>query len=223
MGDIMDNLVDNMLNFYDEIRNVNELKQENVTVLNEFIKNEKFMRKFYEEYIDNNIVDIKVVMCGINPGKYGAGKTGIPFIDFNSLSELLLNVQRNDSERSAEFFYSVIKKYGAKKFYSNIYVTNICSIGFVKESKNYNYYQLPENIKEIINMNFLDKMKIVKPNVIIPLSKDVEKTLKYIKSNGKLEGVLIDSRLNHPYFCSIKTNWEKEFNNYSNKLDKYIL
>jgi hypothetical protein len=51
----------------------------------------------------------------------------------------------------------------------------------------------------------------------------VKKTLKYIKSNGKLEGVLIDSRLNHPYFCSIKTNWEKEFNNYSNKLDKYIL
>lgn len=219
----MNSLVDNMLNFYNKIKNLNDLKQENIIVLDEFIKNEKVIRRFYEENIDHNIGNIKVVMCGINPGRYGAGKTGIPFIDFNSLSELLSNVQRNDSERSAEFFYSIIKNYGAKKFYSNIYVTNICSVGFEKDKKNYNYYQLPESVKDIIHMNFLDKMKIVNPDVIIPLSEKVGDTLKELKFEGRLEGIKIDNRLNHPYYCSINTNWEKEFNNYLSKLDKYIL
>ncbi|MDU6040609.1 uracil-DNA glycosylase family protein [Clostridium butyricum] len=218
----MNSLVDNKLNFYNEIRNINQLKEENVTVLNEFISNEKFIRKFYEEYVDYNIGNIKVVMCGINPGRYGAGKTGIPFIDFNSLSELLPYVNRKDSERSAEFFYSIIKNYGAKKFYSNIYVTNICSVGFEKDKKNYNYYQLPKSVKDIIHVNFLDKMSMVNPDVIIPLSKDVEDTLKYLKSGGYLEGIKIENRLNHPYYCSIKNNWKNQFNNYVNKLDNYI-
>ncbi len=219
----MNNLVDNMLSFYNQIRNLNQLKQENVIVLNEFSKNDKVIRKFYEKYIDCNIGNIKVVMCGINPGRYGAGKTGIPFIDFNSLSELLPEVHRKDSEKSAEFFYSIIKNYGAKKFYSNVYVTNICSVGFEKDKKNYNYYQLPGSVKDIIYVNFLDKMKIINPNVIIPLGKDVEDTLKYLKSDGYLEGIKIDNRLNHPYYCSIRTNWENQFNNYVNKLDKYFL
>ncbi|HEY8893143.1 MAG TPA: uracil-DNA glycosylase family protein [Clostridium sp.] len=219
----MNNLVDGMLDLYNKIKNVNELKMENITVLNEFVNNKKFIRKFYEEYVDCNVSDIKVVMCGINPGRYGAGKTGIPFIDFNSLSELLLDVQRNDSERSAEYFYSVIKKYGAKKFYSNIYVTNICSVGFLKDNKNFNYYQLPENIKEIIHLNFLEKIKIVNPKVIIPLSKDVDNTLKYLQHIGELKNILIDNTLNHPFFCSMRSNWEIEFNKYIDKLDKYII
>lgn len=220
---MMNSLVDNMLNFYNKIKKLNELKKENVSVLNEFIKNEKFIRKFYEEYVDCNIGNIKVVMCGINPGRYGAGKTGIPFIDFDSLSELLPGVQRNDSERSAKFFYSVIKEYGAKKFYYNIYVTNICSVGFEKDNKNYNYYQLAKSVKEVIYVNFLEKINILSPDVIIPLSKDVEDTLKNLKSNGELKETLIESRLNHPYYCSIKTNWEREFDNYVKKLKKYIL
>lgn len=219
----MNSLVDNMLNFYNAINSSDELKQQSITVLNEFIENEKLVREFYEKYVNNNIDNIKVVMCGINPGRYGAGKTGIPFIDFNSLSELLQNIKRKDSERSAEFFYSIIKNYRAEKFYSNIYVTNICSIGFEKSKKNHNYYELSEAIKEIIYKNFLEKMKIINPNVIIPLSKEVEKTLKYLKSNGELKNVLIDEGLNHPYYCSIKTNWEKQFKNYISKLDKYIL
>uniref|UniRef100_UPI0022E3F48C uracil-DNA glycosylase family protein n=1 Tax=Clostridium beijerinckii TaxID=1520 RepID=UPI0022E3F48C len=222
-GVMMNSLVDNMLNFYNELRNINHLKEENVTVLNEFINNEEFIRRFYEKYVDHNIGHIKVVMCGINPGRYGAGKTGIPFVDFNSLSELLSDVNRKDSERSAEFFYSIIKNYGAKKFYSNIYVTNICSIGFEKDKKNYNYYQLPKSVKDIIYVNFLDKMKIISPNVIIPLSKYVEDTLKYLKSGVYLEGIEIENRLNHPYYCSIKTNWENQFKKYVNKLDKYFL
>ena len=219
----MNNLVDNMFKFYNEIKAVNELNQENIGVLGEFIKNEKYIRKFYEEYIDSNVGNIKVVLCGINPGRYGAGKTGIPFIDFSSLSELLAEVQRSDSERSSMFFYSVIKKYGAEKFYSNIYATNICSVGFVKDNKNYNYYDLPKNIQDKIYVNFLEKIRIFNPKVIIPVSEKVEKSLKYLKSKGELEGISIESRLNHPYYCSIKSNWEKEFSKYIDTLDKYIL
>lgn len=219
----MNNLVDNMLEFYNKINDSNELKQNNVTVLNEFITNEKFIREFYEKYINNNIDNIKVVMCGINPGRYGAGKTGIPFIDFNSLSEMLPSISRKGNERSAEFFYSIIKNYGAKSFYSNIYVTNICSIGFEKNKKNHNYNKLSENIKGLIYEDFIEKMRVLNPNVIIPLSKEVEKTLKYLKSIGELKYVLIDKRLNHAYHCSIETNWEKEFKNYVNRLNKYIL
>ncbi|NMM63550.1 hypothetical protein HBE96_12865 [Clostridium sp. P21] len=47
----------------------------------------------------------------------------------------------------------------------------------------------------------------------------VEDTLKELKFKGSLEGIEIYSRLNHPYYCSIKTNWEKEFDNYLSKLE----
>jgi len=219
----MNNLVDGMLDLLKKLENEKALKQENITVLNEFTKNEKHIRNFYRDYVDGNIGTIKVVLCGINPGKNGAGKTGIPFIDFNSLSELLTEVKRYDSEKSAGFFYSIIKKYGARKFYSNIYVTNICSVGFLKDNKNYNYYDLPSDVIELIHNNFLLKIKTLNPDVIIPLSKDVEKTLKYLESKGKLDNILIGKRLNHPFFCSIKSNWNNEFEKYSEILDKYVV
>lgn len=42
----------------------------------------------------------RVVLCGINPGRNGAGKTGIPFIDFSGASHLLSGIGQNDSRNN---------------------------------------------------------------------------------------------------------------------------
>lgn len=52
MEEKMNNLVTNMLDFYNKAINIGELKQENITVPNQFIKNEKFIRRKYLESID---------------------------------------------------------------------------------------------------------------------------------------------------------------------------
>ena len=75
------------------------------------------------------------VICGINPGRNGAGKTGVPFLDFNSLSQLLPNLKKEDSERSSQFFFEIVEHFGAKKFYETFYVTNISWLGFIKDNK----------------------------------------------------------------------------------------
>ena len=64
---MMNNLVDNMFSFYNEIRNLNQLKQENVIVLDEFIMNNKV--------IPTNALPItnKVVVLDAGHGKPDEG------------------------------------------------------------------------------------------------------------------------------------------------------
>ncbi len=61
----------------------------------------------------------KTVLCRINPGRFGAAKTGVSFIDFTSLSQMIDGVNRDDSERSAKFFFDVVQEFGVKRFYQN--------------------------------------------------------------------------------------------------------
>jgi hypothetical protein len=61
---------------------------------------------------------IHIVICGINSVKRSAGKAGIPFIEFCSLAETFPDINRYDSERSAQFFYVIVESFIVNKFYS---------------------------------------------------------------------------------------------------------
>jgi hypothetical protein len=78
------------------------LDGEDISVLREFESNKSVADEFTLRYCSQR--KPTVVLCGINPGRLGAGKTGVPFLDFCSLSKLLPNVNREESERSAFFF-----------------------------------------------------------------------------------------------------------------------
>ncbi len=90
----------------------------------------------------------RVLMLGINPGRLGAGSTGLSFTDTKRCeSDLGIPVHGlRTHEPSSDFFYRMIRGAGgADAFYSKVYVHAICPLGFVKQGPiganiNLNYY-----------------------------------------------------------------------------------
>ena len=130
-----------------------------------------FYRKFYN---DNNL---RKLILGINPGRFGGGITGIPFTDTKRLTEICgLQIEGVVShEPSSVFIYEVIDAYGGvEKFYSEFYINSPSPLGFVKSDekgreKNYNYYDskkllnavspfLAKSVNEHINMGIDTKV-----------------------------------------------------------------
>jgi len=72
------------------------LDPENISIIPDFQKNWSNVERFYARYYGDDLPG--TVLCGLNPGRLGAGKTGIPFLDFASLSQLLDGIDRADRE-----------------------------------------------------------------------------------------------------------------------------
>jgi hypothetical protein len=193
------------------------LKGSEISVLDEFLMNWSTIRAFNKTYYQNSYP--KTVLCGINPGKNGAGKTGIPFVDFASLSKLIANVEKTDSERSAQFFYDVVSEFGAKEFYDSFYVTNISWVGYIKGNKNINYYKLPEKPKKFIMEMFKYEMEEISPQTIIAMSGEVQNTLNQLYEDSTID---IKSSLPHPNYCAFPKNYKKCKEGYIELLSKYI-
>ncbi len=121
-----------------------------------------FLDKFYK---DN---DPRILMLGINPGRFGAGVTGVNFTAPRQLTVYcgIENKFKNQSELSAEFIYDMITAYGGvKKFYHHAYIASMSPLGFIKQGKNINYYDDKEllatvkpfiikQLKKLMSMNF---------------------------------------------------------------------
>lgn len=104
----------------------------------ETVKN--LIKSFYTKYY--NTSQQRNLILGINPGRNGAGETGIPFTDSKRLrANCFIDNPFRSYETSSEFVYRMIEAYGGvKEFYSNFFISSVSPIGFVKENKNYNYY-----------------------------------------------------------------------------------
>ncbi len=100
---------------------------------------------FYDRfYSDSNT---RRLILGINPGRLGAGQTGVPFTDTKRLFDYFGLGSTDDltHESSSAYLYRVIDAFGGVDvFYSQFLVSSICPLGFVvaKNGKqvNYNYY-----------------------------------------------------------------------------------
>jgi hypothetical protein len=107
---------------------------------------QRVTKAFYSKYYNDN--NSRTVLMGINPGRLGAGSTGIPFTDTKRLeSHCEIPVPEfHTHEPSSVFVYEVIDAYGGpEKFYSDFYFTSVSPIGFVIEKENgkkvnFNYY-----------------------------------------------------------------------------------
>lgn len=127
-----------------------------------------FYKKFYDD------TQARHLIMGINPGRLGAGLTGIPFTDSDRLKndcDIITDAIPHTKELSAVFVYEVIKAYGgAESFYGNFYINSVCPLGFTKRTEkgsevNYNYYDskeltdavydfIIENINTLLQMGF---------------------------------------------------------------------
>ena len=96
-----------------------------------------FFKKFYNDNHPRRLI------FGINPGRFGAGTTGINFTAPKQLKEFcgIDHSFKQQSELSAEFIYEIINQYGGvKKFYRDYFISAISPLGYIKDGINLNYY-----------------------------------------------------------------------------------
>lgn len=136
---------------------------ENIRVMNPFRESAEvreissaFYRKFYSDQ------QLRSLILGINPGRLGAGATGIPFTDTKRLkSHCDIESSFSLHEPSSVFVYEVIDAYcepSAKSpdvFYQDFYISSVCPLGFVKidergRETNYNYYDSAELTEAVL-------------------------------------------------------------------------
>lgn len=144
-----------MITFADKVINFNrELTYngnlpEGIKAMNPFKENEEILtisKKFYEKFY--NDTNKRKMIIGINPGRLGAGVTGIPFTDTKRLKEMCkIDIQSvSTHEPSSVFMYDMINKYGGpQKFYGTFFITSLSPLGFIALNKknnwvNCNYY-----------------------------------------------------------------------------------
>lgn len=102
-------------------------------------------QKFYTQYYNDS--KERHIILGINPGRLGGGLTGIPFTDPVKLEKHcgIVNTLEKKTELSADYIYLMIEAFGGiKKFYHQFYFNSICPLGFTKDGKNLNYYDIKE-------------------------------------------------------------------------------
>ncbi|MEZ5007264.1 MAG: DUF4918 family protein [Chitinophagales bacterium] len=120
--------------------------------------------EFYNKYYNDN--QPRKMIIGINPGRLGAGATGLPFTDTKRLKEFcdIDLPEFSTHEPSSVFVYEVIQAFGGPKaFYDHFYITSVCSVGFVIEKNansivNYNYYDSKE-LAEAVEPFIIEKLK----------------------------------------------------------------
>lgn len=90
---------------------------------------------------------------GINPGRFGAGVTGLSFTDPWALEHQLgiATSLRGRRELSAEFISMVIDAYGGPHaYYHDVYMCALSPLGFVKDGVNINFYDDKDLQRDIV-------------------------------------------------------------------------
>jgi len=121
---------------------------------------EAFYTKFYNDHKNRRII------FGINPGRFGAGVTGIPFTDPIRLEKAcgIPNNFDKKAELSSQFIYLLIENMGGvSPFYQHYFIGAISPLGFVKNGKNFNYYDdrlLERSLKSFIIKNMVRQVAL---------------------------------------------------------------
>jgi len=126
----------------------------------------QFYQRFYADHKNRKII------FGINPGRFGAGVTGVPFTDPIRLANdcAIENNFQKRPELSSLFVYEVIRAYGGvTSFYSDYFITALSPLGYMKDGRNLNYYddkQLIALSEEFIVHSIELQVKMVNPGSI---------------------------------------------------------
>lgn len=202
------------------IRVMNPFKDEGHERVNAYC--EKFYYKFYDDEQPRKLI------LGINPGRHGAGLTGIPFTDTKRLEQYCA-ISANglhSHEPSSVFVYEFIEAYGGvEAFYQQFFINSVCPLGFVISNDkghevNYNYYDAPALQKAVLPF----VLKSIKQ--MIAMGMDTEKVFclgtgknfKFLKEFNKAHGLFGEViALEHPrYVMQYKSKHKQDY------LDKFV-
>ncbi len=188
---------------------------------------QRVMTLFFNKYFSDNLP--RIMLLGINPGRFGAGITGLPFTDPIRMEEIcgIDNSFRKRQELSSVFVYDVIDAMGGPEaFYSRFYFTSVCPLGFVKSGKNYNYYddrELYDTVKPLILEN-LSKHLDMGVSKQVAFSMGQGKNFKFLQALNKEHGFFKQVHpLPHPrWVMQYRLKRKKEFLKvYTDQLNKY--
>jgi hypothetical protein len=140
---------------------------EGIGIMNPYAESENIRRinkEFYNKYYSDN--NQRIGILGINPGRLGAGATGIPFTDTKRLAQYC-NILAGDfhtHEPSSVFIYDMIAAYGGPDFFfSKYYITSAFPLGFTNTGKsgkvvNYNYYD-QKDLQELVRPYIISHLR----------------------------------------------------------------
>lgn len=196
----MSNFAGRVIDFNKKLH-LDEKLPDGIRVMNPFTENPEALKissAFYRKFYNDN--QKRRLILGINPGRFGAGVTGIPFTDTKRLSgKCGLDLTGKEThEPSSVFIYDVIDAYGGvKKFYSDFYINSPCPLGFVKTNEkgkevNFNYYDSKELLKAVYP--FLVK------SMKLHISAGIKTDSAFCLGAGKNYEVLKDMNREHNFF-----------------------
>lgn len=148
------------------------------------------VEQLYKKYYSDN--HKRTLIFGINPGRFGAGVTGINFTGPKQLKENcgIEHSLKMHSELSAEFIYEAIEKYGTvKNFYKNFFISAVSPLGYIKDGINLNYYD-DKKLQEAVTPFVFDC---------------VEKQLKWNVNREKC--ICIGGEKNYKYFLKLNEEY----------------
>ena len=117
----------------------------------------RIVQAFHQKFYADNAA--RRLMLGINPGRLGAGSTGLSFTDTKRCaSDLGIPVNGiHTHEPSSDFFYRMIRAAGGPtSFYDQVYVHAVCPLGFTVKNATGNQ----------VNINYYDKADL--QNTVTP-------------------------------------------------------
>lgn len=177
---------------------------ESIHVMNPFEENEDALRissTFYKKFYDDR--RSRKLILGINPGRFGAGVTGIPFTDTKRLEHKCGISWKGSSthETSSVFIYDMIDEYGGvEAFYKSFFINSVSPLGYVKRNdrgkyKNYNYYDSKELLEAVENFVLKSIDKIIQLGM--------ETDICFCLGNNKNYKYLLSLNRKHNFFESI--------------------
>ncbi|HEY6162765.1 MAG TPA: uracil-DNA glycosylase family protein [Bacteroidia bacterium] len=199
----MNTFADRVISFNKQLEFNGKLPR-GVRIMNPFRENDHALEissAFYKKYYNDNRE--RKIILGINPGRFGAGITGIPFTDpKRAVEKCGLRYQGDPAhEPSSVFVYEVIEAYGGpEKFYGDIYINSICPLGFTARNEkgrevNYNYYDQPSLVKTVRHF--------IIDNIKKQIALGVETKVCYCFGTGKNESFLRKLNQEHCFFENI--------------------
>lgn len=112
---------------------------------------QRIVREFYTKFFADS--NPRVFILGINPGRFGAGVTGISFTTPQNLRRYcgIENALRDTPELSSRFIYQVVEAFGGTQaFYSKFFLTSLFPLALTQDGQsrkgklagptNYNFY-----------------------------------------------------------------------------------